>query len=114
MGWNTTVVIINDALGEIEKDPEFGKKLAAAIREAGARHLPNEKRENGYHRIIEIPAGNHANAAQVVESHHADVMVLVAVGGNLGQCVDGKYGWWNLKPDEVLEAFAEKNGFERK
>jgi len=31
MGWNSTVVVMNDALGYIEEDPEFGTKLARAI-----------------------------------------------------------------------------------
>ena len=33
MGYNTTVVILNDALGQIAKDPKFGEKLARAIME---------------------------------------------------------------------------------
>lgn len=32
MGYNTTVVVYNDALDQIANDPEFGKKLVAAIR----------------------------------------------------------------------------------
>ena len=31
-----------------------------------------------------VVAGNHGNAAYVVETHHADYDVLVRVGGNLG------------------------------
>jgi len=31
MGYNTTVVVMNDALGSIEKDPEFGKNLVRAV-----------------------------------------------------------------------------------
>jgi len=32
MGYNTTVVVYNDALDQIESDPQFGANLAAAIR----------------------------------------------------------------------------------
>lgn len=72
MGFNTAVLILNDALQEIETDPNFGKKLAAAIREAAYRpNLP-----------INVPVGNHANPVTVIETHHADQTALIAVGGN--------------------------------
>ena len=35
MGLNTTVVILNDYLHDIENDPEFGKKLSRAIKNSG-------------------------------------------------------------------------------
>lgn len=31
-----------------------------------------------------MSASNYANAVRVIESHHADLTTLVAVGGNLG------------------------------
>lgn len=31
MGYNTTVLVLNDSLGAIEEDPEFGKNLARTI-----------------------------------------------------------------------------------
>lgn len=71
MGFNTTVVVLNDALHAIENDPEFGKKLAQAIM--------------GFPVKQGISALNHINAASVIETHHADEMVLVAVGGNIGR-----------------------------
>lgn len=77
MGWNTTVVVLNDALHNIEKDRDFGKNLAAAI-----------QRTVGTDRPIDVPAGNHCNAATVVETHHADFPVLVRVGGNMGKVVE--------------------------
>lgn len=79
MGYNTTVVVLNDALGEIAEDAEFGRRLADAIR--AVRH--GEK--------ISVAAygthGIHCNAALVVETHHADHSVLVSVGGNTGKIV---------------------------
>lgn len=74
MGFNTTVVILNDALHEIEADPEFGKKLGAAIRELSPTP-------------IWVAAGHHGNAAVVVESHHADHLVVVEVGLNMGKVI---------------------------
>ena len=76
MGLNTTVVVINDELDQIENDPNFGKNLVEAIRE-----LPTGRKN------IDVRAGNCVNAASVVESHHADFDVLVKVGGNLGEIV---------------------------
>jgi hypothetical protein len=69
MGLNTTVVILNDAVGDIERDPEFGAKLANAI------HNFDGTRKT-------VSAGCHGNAACVIEMHHADDYVVVRVGGN--------------------------------
>lgn len=76
MGYNSTVVIFNDALDSIANDPEFGKKLAAAISQA-----------NCYNKPISISA-SHGTAAIVVETHHADYDVLVKVGENRGEVVN--------------------------
>jgi hypothetical protein len=76
MGFNTTVVVLNDALHQIENDPEFGRNLARAI-----------MRVSGRGGKMDVPAGNHCNAAEVIESHHADWMVYVRVGGNTGEVV---------------------------
>ena len=75
MGWNTTVVVLNDALTDIRDDPEFGRKLYDACLEAVAR------------KPVDVSAGCHCNAATVIETHHADQMVLVRVGGNMGVVV---------------------------
>jgi tagatose-1,6-bisphosphate aldolase non-catalytic subunit AgaZ/GatZ len=81
MGLNTTVLILNDALTQIEKDPEFGKKLVKVIRERALL----EKIVDGRGRISSyVSAGNHMNAASVIETHHADMTAVVAIGGNYG------------------------------
>lgn len=77
MGYNTTVVVMNDALGEIAEDREFGARLARAIREV-QRGKPVDVPAHGKH-------GVHCNAATVIETHHADYDVLVRVGGNVGR-----------------------------
>ena len=72
MGLNSTVIVMNDALGAIEDDPDFGKNLAQAI-----------KRQVGdHHSHVSVRAGNHHNAASVIEQHHANDTAVVAVGGN--------------------------------
>lgn len=79
MGLNTTVVVLNDALGDIAEDPEFGKRLADAIASA-RRGKPVNVAAHGSHGIS-------CNAACVIETHHADYDVLVKVGGNTGSVV---------------------------
>jgi molybdopterin biosynthesis enzyme MoaB len=104
MGYNTTIVVINDALNEIETDPEFGKKLAQAIRSMGY----------GNNDRIDVAAGNHVNAAHVVESHHADSSVVVTVGGNLGLVRASAYGWTNTRETQtkLLKEWASTLGLE--
>lgn len=76
MGFNTTVVVLNDALGDIERDPDFGKNLVAAILSVGCHNKP-----------VDVSAMGHCNAASVIECHHADYNVYVKVGGNYGEVV---------------------------
>ena len=78
MGFNTTMIVMNDALHCIKEDPDFGCKLAEAIIQcAGSGIL------QGNH-LADVPAGSFANAATVIESHHADGTAVVAIGGNIG------------------------------
>jgi hypothetical protein len=108
MGWNTTVVVYNDAVGDIAKDPEFGKNLAAAILGWHTRRADGKEH-------LDVPAGSHANACMVVASHHADSTSLISVGGNLGIVQDTRYGWDHHTPEgaeKLLRSWADKLGFE--
>jgi hypothetical protein len=99
MGFNATVVVLLDQLDRIEKDPEFGKKLAQAIRyRSMVPRGPNEKDHPGYR-----PLGDEATGqTQVIEVHHADYQVVVAVGGNSGQVL-GHGGSWRAEPDDMIK-----------
>lgn len=88
MGFNTTVVVLNDALDEIERDPKFGKNLVQAILECGCTGKP-----------VNVSSMNHGNAAKVIESHHADYDVLIKVGGNRGEVI---------RPNESMEDLKER------
>lgn len=77
MGYNTTIVLLNDALSNVENDKDLGKKLADAAREWWA--APNRE---GDHRWVDVSAGNYTNALAVINTHHADHLVPVLVGGN--------------------------------
>ena len=103
MGYNTTLVIMNDALHEIEKDQNFGKAVAEAIKSNGGQ------REGR----IDISSGNHCNAAHVVETHHADSTAIITVGGNLGVVRSVSHGWRGTDEEQKawLDAWAGKLGY---
>lgn len=102
MGYNTTVMILNDALESIEKDPDFGKNLAAGVRRVTLGKPVDVFSKNG-------------SAATVIETHHADGTSLVAVGGNDGISLGTFYYVGNPYEDEgkvaILKALAEQLGY---
>jgi hypothetical protein len=103
MGFNSTVVVMNDALGDIEKDPEFGKKLSDAILHLSVDRSPQD-----------VSAGCSVNAATVIETHHADQTSLIAVGGNYGTELCGVYNYRHHEEKVqvmILEALADKLGY---
>lgn len=104
MGYNTTVVVMNDSLHAIQDDPDFGKKLVGAIMKKTITRDP-----------IDVSALGHCNAATVIETHHADCMVPVLVGANMGrELVDGCVGWGHdevAQEIQMIRQLAEKHGF---
>ena len=112
MGWNTTVMIYNDSLHAIETDAEFGKNLAAAVRQSVSKKMADvsacwyndEGKALGFH-----------SAARVIETHHADGTALVAVGGNYGTSLGEFYyvGDHGTEDGQValLKALADKLGY---
>lgn len=95
MGMNTTVIVLNDALHEIENDPEFGRKLVKAIKQQENQALYVELHPNGIkmRKSVDVTAGSHANAASVIEQHHSSETALVAIGGNHGTALFTAYGF---------------------
>lgn len=105
MGHNATVVVMVDALERLEKDPAFGKNLAGAIRSMMGHRVDR----------VDVGSGGHANAAHVVEVHHADSTSLVTVGGNLGVSQLQTHGWRHTEPalqERMLREWADKLGFD--
>ena len=106
MGYNTSVIVLNDALHDIENDPEFGKNLAQTIRRAA---LPDLHRSQ-----LDVRAGCHCNAASVIETHHADQTSLVAFGGNYGNCLGMAWGSSHHEKEkqlEILRQIADQFGY---
>lgn len=100
MGYNTTVVVMNDAVDSIKHDPEFGKHLAEAI-----------MKNAGTNRHIDVSSGPNVNAATVIESHHADGLAIVAVGGNYGEVISNQWNCSNTNKEKILREMAREMGF---
>jgi hypothetical protein len=105
MGWNTTVVVMNDSLSNIENDPDFGKNLGSAIRE----HVSRRKER------VDVRARGAGNAASVIAQAHADVVSVVLVGGNYGRVIAQEHNGGNHKDPEdqvkLLREAARKLGY---
>lgn len=95
MGYNATVVVLLDRLHEIERDPEFGKKLADAIK---MHNYPREK---------PFVTGQ----TQVVDVQHADTLQIVAVGANSGRVLG--YSHWSMDDDAVLGQLTSERKIKR-
>lgn len=99
MGLNSTVLILNDGLGQLERNPdEFVTKLVNAI----------NGNNPGY-----ISVGNFANPVTFVETHHSSQTSVVAVGGNhasvLGHSSIGHHKY-ELRV-ELLKQIAKEYGY---
>lgn len=81
MGWNTFLIVLNDALGGIEKDEHFGAKVSRAARASFGPE--REDRSDRYNR--NIGSGGHGNAATAFHSAHADTVALALLGGNMAK-----------------------------
>jgi hypothetical protein len=103
MGFNTTVVVMNDSLDFIRRDTDFGKKLADAIQSAAVK-CP-----------VGISALGASNAATVIETHHADGIALCAIGGNYGSRLTTLWYVGDITSDEcklkILKQFADDLGY---
>lgn len=101
MGYNTTVVVMNDALNEIKNDPKFGEKLSQAVMKVV------------FGSPVDVAALNYMNAATVIESHHADGTAIVAVGGNYGVVLGYVGGDPNTEEGKlhILKELARRMGY---
>ncbi len=70
MGYNTTLFILNDAMGQIDQNP-IGWWGEVKRHHQAAMVRPQE-----------FGFGSYGNGFWVVANHHADVTKLIAVGGN--------------------------------
>lgn len=115
MGYNTAAIILNDGLDQIAKDTNIGAKIDAAVGLAQRGRLHPIGIESG----IDISAGYHVNAMQVLPSQHADIDQIIIIGGNYARsvinlrnsphrCTEGELQEW------LLEQLADHLGYELK
>lgn len=105
MGYNTSVIVLNDALSNIEQDGDFGKNLARAIDVSASYDQYRRK---------DVSAKGFVNAASVIETHHADYTRLVAFGGNHATALGSGHRCPHHTPEgqeEILRRLADELGF---
>lgn len=101
MGYNTTVVVMNDALRAIESDEKFGESLARACGSLAA--MEGER--------VDVASQGHINAATVLETHHADQLVPILVGGNTGYVIEGRLHYRDYSAESLLRMLAARLGY---
>ena len=95
MGYNSVVLVLNDRLNEISR-ADFGHRLADAIRECGGTGEPVDVR-------------GQSGQTQVLSCQHADIMQIVAVGGNTGRLIGT--GFYADNDEVLLQKMAKRAGF---
>lgn len=111
MGFNTSMIILNDCLHDIEKDPEFGKKISRAVSMLDVERVAREEAGRKFYGV-DVSAGCCANAATVIETHHADGTSVVAFGGNLGLHMGTFYAYGTEEEEiRILRELAVRHGF---
>jgi hypothetical protein len=104
MGFNSVLLILNDALDRIKDDPDFGRKCHDACLTVTNRGP------------VDISSGGHVNAATVYASHHADWNRVIIAGGNRMIVTDaGVHRSGYIENDELLllalKDFADRLGY---
>ena len=99
MGFNSTVLILNDRLHEIENDQDFGKKVADGIREFGYANKYNKTYITGQ--------------TEILSCQHASENAIIAVGGNCGTQLGTVFGTHHKEEDklDIVKQLAEELGF---
>lgn len=82
MGFNTVVVVLNDALGTIEDDTSWGQRLSQAVR--GFQGACRQGRSSNVSAHSKSGYAVHCNAAEVISVAHADNYQIVVAHGNTG------------------------------
>lgn len=112
MGFNTSMIILNDCLDDIAKDPEFGATVARKVKTLPTEfHICDRQGRKFYG--SHVPAGGCCSAARVIETHHADSTSIIAVGRNEGIVLSA--GLYAYREEErnisLLRTLADQYGF---
>ena len=113
MGYNSTILILNDGLDDIERDlPAWWESVKRKI-----LSMDTEQRghADGHYGLGDVGAGCHANCSTVLACHHADEVVVMAVGGNHASFLGSVYnGGKHSDPKDqldILKRLADKRGY---
>lgn len=103
MGYNTPVLILNDAMHMLETDPKVGRKMYEAIGESyGGKG-------------VSFGIGNYCNGGYALPSMHADDVQVVAIGGNCMKRLGVVYGGWHLmggdNTEKLMRQLADSLGY---
>ena len=100
MGYNSAIMICNDAMDQIDKDPvgwwQEAKRAIVSLR---------QKDNDGT-----FGFGN-SNGFQAICCQHTDVTTIVAIGGNDATILSQTYGGEGMAEQELLTKLAEKHGY---
>ena len=101
MGFNSTILLLNDRLGEIERDPEgFVREMMNSIHGLGCAD-----------EMVDFFPGQ----STVMSVAHADQVTILAVGGNhatvLGRVYNGGKHYTPEEQEDLLRKLADQHGF---
>tara|TARA_Y100000310_G_scaffold218778_1_gene220079 strand:- start:1754 stop:2269 length:516 start_codon:yes stop_codon:yes gene_type:complete len=101
MGFNTVVLILNDRLGEIERDAENFVKEMCLQAGGGGNMGP-------------APLDFHRSQSSIIETHHADQTAVILVGGNTATVIGFARGWRHTEVHNqvrILEEMLAQYGY---
>lgn len=90
MGYNTALIIRNDFLHEIQKDPAFGEKVREAV-------------------VLASHERGRFTSFDVLPSQHADTAQIVVISANSIRPLG--YGHWQDDNETLLRRLADELGF---
>ena len=101
MGFNTVVMVLNDAADGLKDNPEVGTDILDAMMES----------QRG--EAVTFPIKNYCNGGMILPSQHADTVQVVAVGGNYMTPIANLYGAWRDmgNPEQLLRRLADQLGY---
>lgn len=104
MGFNTSLLILNDGWHDIEAHPEeFIEKVGACVKGGLS---PYNHGYRGPDFGVSLGVGSHANCVQVMTVEHADITNLLLVGGNYGTVVGRAWTYRHHEREHIINAMS--------
>ncbi len=111
MGYNSTILILNDGVSEIQRDPErFVKEMVDGIGRCGHGVTPH-----GVAGRVDGQVNFDPGQSTVISVAHTDSVTILAVGGNhatvLGRIHNGGHHHTKNDQESLLRRLADQYGF---